>query len=386
MQFLALRAAKLRFLTVEITKLKFCNFLSGDKIMVKAIRLFFKFLSVMIVLALAVLSLVLGLALYLNSPPKRIPVPLEESMRLEKDGELFIEVRDGESAFSVGRRLETAGVIRNRYFWSFLFRLDGDQVKTGSYKIELPASQIKIRSVLTGGDQILVKVTIPEGVTLKKTAGILEEAGICAAESFLAASSAKEILDAYNVPNPTMEGYLYPDTYLFPLGYPASKVAETMADTFFSRLDGICPEAVSMSASELNTRVVLASIVEREYRVPEEAALMAGVFFNRLKIGMALQSCATVVYVITEVRGMPHPSQLLNRDLEIRDPYNTYLRPGLPPGPISAPGGTALKAAFYPGSSDYLYFRLTDLSTGRHYFSRTLDDHIRAGNLYVKER
>jgi len=354
--------------------------------MVKAIRVFFKFLSAIIALAMVVLAIVLGLAVYFNSPPERAPFPLEESMRLEKDGELFIEIRDGESASSVGRRLETAGVIRNQYFWYLLFRLDNEQIKTGSYKFELPASQIKIRSILTGGEQILVKVTIPEGVTLKKTAAILEEAGICGAEKFLAASSSKEFLDVYHVPCPTMEGYLFPDTYLFPLGYPASKVVQTMADTFYSRLESIYPKAGSMSAEELNTRVVVASIVEREYRVPEEAPLMAGVFFNRLKIGMALQSCATVVYVITEIQGKPHPEQLFNRDLEIRDPYNTYLRPGLPPGPISAPGETALKAAFYPSSSDYLYFRLTDLNTGRHYFSRTLDDHIQAGNLYVKGR
>jgi UPF0755 protein len=354
--------------------------------MVKAIRLFFKFFSVIIAMALVAFSIALGLAAYFNSPPEKTPVPVEEGMRLEKDGDLFIEVREGESALSVGRRLETAAVIRSRYFWHLMFRLDGEQVKAGSYKIELPASQIKIRSILTGGDQMLVKVTIPEGVTLKKTAGILEDAGICAADKFLAASFSKEILGAYHVPGPTMEGYLYPDTYLFPLGYPASKVVEAMADTFFSRLGGIFPGAGSMSASELNTRVVVASIVEREYRVPEEAAIMAEVFFNRLKIGMALQSCATVVYVITEIQGRPHPAQLFNRDLEIKDPYNTYLRPGLPPGPISAPGETALKAAFYPAPSDYLYFRLVDLSSGRHYFSRTLDDHIRAGNLYVKER
>jgi len=354
--------------------------------MVKAVRIFFKFLSAIIAFAMIVLSIVLGIAVYFNSPPKKAPFPVEESMRLEKDGDLFIEVREGESAFSIGRRLETAGVIRNRYFWSVLFRLDNDQVKTGFYKFELPASSIKIRSILTGGDQVMVKVTIPEGVTLKKTAGILEDAGICAADKFLAASSSKEILDAYHVPGSTMEGYLFPDTYLFPLGYPASKVVEAMADNFFTRLESIAPEAASMSASELNTRVVIASIVEREYRVPEEAALMAGVFFNRLKIGMALQSCATVVYVITEIQGRQHPEQLFNRDLEIRDPYNTYFRPGLPPGPISAPGETALKAAFYPSASDYLYFRLTDLSTGRHYFSRTLDDHIAAGNLYVKGR
>ena len=184
-----------------------------------------------------------------------------------------------------------------------------------------------------------------------------------------------------------MEGYLFPETYLFPLGYPAPKVITAMADTFFSRLDSISPGAAgSMSPSELNRLVILASIVEREYRVSEEAAVMAGVFFNRLKIGMALQSCATVEYVITEIQGRPHPEQLFNRDLEIRDPYNTYLRPGLPPGPISAPGETALRAVFNPAQSDYLYFRLTDQGTGRHYFSRTLDDHIRAGALYVKGR
>jgi UPF0755 protein len=111
---------------------------------------------------------------------------------------------------------------------------------------------------------------------------------------------------------------------------------------------------------------------------------MAGVFYNRLSIGMALQSCATVEYVITEIQGRPHPELLYTRDTEIRDPYNTYIRPGLPPGPISAPGAAALRAAFFPEESNFLYFRLVDSEAGRHYFSRTLDDHIRAGVLYVK--
>jgi UPF0755 protein len=139
-----------------------------------------------------------------------------------------------------------------------------------------------------------------------------------------------------------------------------------------------------MSGSELNRRIIIASIVEREYRVDEEAPLMAGVFYNRLDIGMALQSCATVEYIITEIQGRPHPDVLYTRDIEIRDPYNTYIRPGLPPGPISAPGAVALAAAFQPASSNYLYFRLIDPEAGRHYFSQTLDDHIKAGLLYVK--
>ncbi|HOX92645.1 MAG TPA: endolytic transglycosylase MltG, partial [Spirochaetales bacterium] len=126
------------------------------------------------------------------------------------------------------------------------------------------------------------------------------------------------------------------------------------------------------------------SIVEREYRLPEEAPRMASVFLNRLKIGMALQSCATVVYVITQRLGKPHPSRLFDRDLEIPDPFNTYRQPGLPPAPIANPGLVALSAVFRPESSRYLYFRLVDEASGRHYFSETLDEHIRAGSLSVK--
>ena len=344
----------------------------------------FSIIAALLVIACA---LILGGAAYFNAPPEKPPslgLTAEEAMKIEEDGALLLEVRGGETAYSVGRRLENAGIIRSRYFWNLLSRLGKEYIKTGTYRIELPASQITIRSILINGEQLLVKITVPEGATLKKTARILEEEGICGAEEFLAAAASREILDAYHVPGATMEGYLYPDTYLVPLAFPAPKVVSVMADNFFNRLGEIAPEARSMTTDELNKRIIIASIVEREYRVPEEAALMAGVFYNRLNIGMSLQSCATVEYVITEIQGRVHPEVLYNRDLEIRDPYNTYIRPGLPPGPISAPGETALRAAFNPVQSDYFYFRLTDPESGRHYFSRTLDDHIKAGTLYVK--
>jgi UPF0755 protein len=181
-----------------------------------------------------------------------------------------------------------------------------------------------------------------------------------------------------------MEGYLYPDTYLFPLEYPAVKVIQAMADNFFVRLGEIDETTITMPPEALNRLVILASIVEREYRLNEEAPEMAGVFFNRMDIGMALQSCATVEYIITEIQGRPHPELLSTRDTEIRDPYNTYIRPGLPPGPISAPGAVALSAVLAPSKNTYLYFRLIDPDSGKHYFSNTLDDHIRAGKLYLK--
>jgi UPF0755 protein len=357
-----------------------------------AARRISKFLSVCIALILFFFFLVLSAFMYFNSPPAASPnpagqdAPPGERLFIDKDGSLFLEVRSGETAFSVGNRLEEAGVIRNRYFWYVLSRLTKEYIKTGAYRIELPAGQIRIHSLLVSGEQILVRLTVPEGATLRKTARIMEEAGVCDASSFLAAAASQEILDSYGIPGKTMEGYLFPETYFFPYSFPAEKVVAAMADTFFSRLKEIAPESLGMGNNELFQKVIIASIVEREYRVDEEAALMAGVFYNRLNIGMALQSCATVEYVITEIQGRPHPEILYNRDIEIRDPYNTYLTPGLPPGPISAPGKTALEAAFNPSPGAYLYFRLTDPGAGRHYFSRTLDDHIRAGALYVKRR
>jgi UPF0755 protein len=324
--------------------------------------------------------------MYLNRPPGELPViPAGvDTLKFGDDGDLIIDVRSGESAISVGRRLEDAGVIKSALLWSLLFHTSKETIKAGVYSLALPLSQLEIRSILVSGRQLLVRVMFPEGGTLKKSARILEEAGVCSAGDFLAAARDTALRESYGVAGETMEGYLYPDTYLFPKAYPAEQVVRTMADTFFAKLTAIDSGALGLSWEELNRTVIIASIVEREYRVSEEAPLMAGVFYNRLRIGMALQSCATVEYIITEIQGRPHPEVLYNRDIEIRDPYNTYIRPGLPPGPISAPGETALKAAFYPEQSNYLYFRLIDPGAGQHYFSQTLDGHIRAGILYVK--
>lgn len=327
--------------------------------------------------------LALGVVMYCNSPPMGYPQAVP-GITLEASDTVLLEIRKGETARSVGMRLEEAGLIRSRYFWAFINRVQKEFIKSGNYRLYVPVSQLAIHRTLVSGKQVLSRITIPEGVTLKKAAQIFEDNGICPAADFLEAARDKEIIDFYKIPGNTLEGYLFPDTYFFPAEYPAHRVIQTMAGTFFEKLKVIEPEALVMEPMELYRRVIVASIVEREYRQKEEAALMTGVFFNRLNIGMALQSCATVEYVITEIQGRPHPEVLYNRDLEIRDPYNTYLVPGLPPGPISSPGATALYASFNPQKSDYLYFRLTDPVRGMHYFSRTLDDHIKAGLLYLK--
>jgi len=357
-----------------------------------------RFFAVLIGIALVFIPSLLAVIMYFNEPPAashRHPnassyghdAALEEDgIRKDENGGYFIDVRKGESAQSVGLRLERAGLIKNRYFWHLLCRYYKESIKTGTYRLEIPATQIAINRILVSGRQILYRVTIPEGVTLRKAANILQDAGICASGDFLAAAENNEIISRYRIPNTSMEGYLFPDTYLFSAGYPAELVIKSMADNFFQRIEKIDESALLLTPEELNQKVIIASIVEREYQIVQEAPIMAGVFFNRLAIGMALQSCATIEYIITEIQSKPHPSVLYNIDLEIKDPYNTYIKPGLPPGPISAPGAIALEAAFKPSKNDYLFFRLNDETSGRHYFSKTLDEHIKAGQLFTKGR
>ena len=359
---------------------------NGKGTIPKSLRVILIVFSSLIAGALLLAFGLVWAAMHFNSAPDGPPLSRGSlaGARLEDPATVIFDVREGESAVAVGRRLEQAGLIRSRLFWDLLSRYEKEFLKTGTYRIPVPSSQTEIRSILVEGRQILLRVTIPEGVTLKKAAAIIGGTGICSGEDFLDAAADQNILRSYQIPGTTMEGYLYPETYFFPGAYPADRVIRTMADTFFDRVREIAPESTELGPKELNDAVILASIVEREYRVEEEAAIMAGVFYNRIKINMSLESCATVEYIITEIQGKPHPSVLLYADIEIKDPYNTYVNRGLPPGPISFPGRAALNAVFRPAETDYLFFRLVDEKAGRHYFSKTLDAHIKAGALFVK--
>ena len=358
------------------------------KIIKRIIGIFAAFLGLAIILS----GTAVFLLMHFNSPPEFSyeKAELQDGVTVEKNEisgtVVHFEVKKDEIAQSVGQRLAGASLIRNEYFWLLLCRYSGEHIKAGRYRITLPATLIEIHSLLVSGRQALQRVSIPEGFTLKKTAKILEELDICPAEAFMAAAFDPEIVSRYRIPGLSMEGYLYPDTYLFQNNYPAEKVIEAMADNFFKNIENIDENLRKLNPDDLNNLVILASIIEREYMLPEEAPEMAGVFKNRLNIGMALQSCATVVYIITEILDRPHPEILSNRDIEIQNPYNTYIRTGLPPGPISSPGAVSLKAAYFPAANNYLYFRLVDPNSGKHYFSKNLDEHIKAGKLYVKGR
>jgi UPF0755 protein len=300
------------------------------------------------------------------------------------EGGIFT-VERGDSATVIAAALEERGFIRSALAFKLLARIEGEgaSLQAGSYRIEPSMGAREILRLFVSGRQAMTRVTVPEGFTLSQIARLLQELGVTGYDDFLAAARSRPLLAELGIPGDSSEGYLFPDTYFFSSDFPADKVVRAMAGAFFKRLAAM-PETASLSPGELRERIILASIVEREYKDAEEAPLMASVFYNRVKIGMALQSCATVVYVITERQGKPHPEVILDRDLKIADPYNTYAQRGLPPGPISNPGMTALDAAFRPAKTPYLYFRLTDAAAGRHHFSETLEEHIDARKLYIK--
>jgi UPF0755 protein len=330
------------------------------------------------ILALASLVLVLGGAmavLALLSAPARIAA---------QGGRLFT-VERGEGAQSIANRLEKDGLIRSAFAFRILGRIKGTSsgLKAGTYRIEPDMGTAAILDLLGSGKQALVRVTIPEGYTLNQSARLLERSGISKAEEFLAACRDPELIKGLGLEASSLEGYLFPDTYYLPLSMGGPESARMMVKNFRQKIAGIA-EASAFSPPELQERVILASIIEREYKLDSEAPLISSVFLNRLRIRMALQSCATVVYVITERLGKPHPEVIYDRDLKIADPFNTYLKPGLPPGPISNPGLTALTAAFRPEKSSFLYFRLVDAEKGKHHFSQTLEEHLDARKLFIK--
>ncbi|MCX7787778.1 MAG: endolytic transglycosylase MltG [Spirochaetes bacterium] len=317
-----------------------------------------------------------ALAGYLNSP-----------VSTNGEGEEEFSILKGESVSTIADRLEQKGLIRSADFLIWLSRWKGTekQYRVGHYRIPKGKSTLFVHDLLVKGVQALYRVTIPEGWTISRIGRLLESKGIVSVSEFLSASKQEEILKKYGIPTSSVEGYLFPETYYFPKDYPAIRVIERMVETFFQRLATIVQEKPLPTGKELLDKVILASIIEREYRDPEEAPMISSVFYNRLKIRMPLGSCATVEYVLTEELGKPHPDMLTYEDLEVPSPYNTYKHSGLPPGPICNPGETALKAAFYPAETDYRYFVLKDPEGGRHHFSKTLQEHMQAKVVYLKK-
>ena len=242
----------------------------------------------------------------------------------------------------------------------------------------------QILKLLSSGQQEYIKISIPEGFTISKIAELLEENRVCSKNDFINISKDKNLLSKYQIPADSCEGYLFPDTYFFTLGMKTETVICSMLDNFFEKIKTI-PNLSEKNPEDLFYTVRLASIVEREYRLEEEAPLIASVFQNRLRYNIGLYSCATVVYILTEIEGRPHPDRILIEDTKIDSPYNTYKNAGLPPGAISNPGIVALNAATNPPKTNYYFFQVADPQTGRHVFTKSFEEHIENHNLVSKK-
>ena len=350
------------------------------------------FVGLVVVVALAA-----GAGFYLNTPPPAAAVAPTASdaaaaptdaaeADAEADGVRLFTVEAGEPLAAIADRLFLEGAIRSPLLLRGVAELRGTDTgfKAGYFSLPVGATTLEIHDLLVEGHQELVKVTIPEGWTINKVASLLEENDIVAADAFIDVARDPAFMARYGVAAFSAEGYLFPDTYLFPRRFPAEAVVAQMVDNFFGRLGEIYPGYAFEDPREVHDRLIVASIVEREYRVMEEAPLIASVFYNRLGVDVGLESCATLQYIITEIQGKPHPERIFHSDLRIDSDYNTYKWHGLPPGPISNPGLTALQAAFFPPDTDYWYFVVRDPATGRHYFSSDLDEHNEAKFLYLK--
>jgi UPF0755 protein len=290
----------------------------------------------------------------------------------------FVLLRPGWSVRHIAQTLQQEGVIRSApAFLAVHYALGKGSLKAGEYKFEAPASAFQVRDRLLRGDVFARTVVVPEGYSIFDIAQAVEQAGLGKAADFLAVAQHDTALVRDLDPQATsLEGYLFPDTYQFTRIDTMHDIAATMVHRFRQTA-----QKIGLSGNPNMHRIVtMASIVEKETAAPEERALVAGVYYNRLEKNMLLGADPTVIYAALlagRYRGTIYQS-----DLESDSPYNTYRFAGLPPGPIANPGAASLQAAMHPQKSEYLYF-VSD-AAGHHRFSSSAAEHERNVVAYRK--
>jgi UPF0755 protein len=323
------------------------------------------------------LVIITGIILY-TSYRNSIYNPISNQVGTKK---MEVVINKGSGPSQIADTLYNEGLIRNKTTFRIYMKLSklDRKIKAGKYEFTTDMNVVDIVDKMVKGQVKLdtIKVTIPEGYEIKNIAEAVEKAGLVKKEDFLkAAQEGKYSYDFLkDLPDRSvkLEGYLFPDTYEFSKDATAEEIINRMLERFDEVFNSdMRQKAKSMNLS-IDKIVTMASIVEREAKVAEERPVVAAVFYNRLKIKMPLQSCATIQYALGERK-----EKLLNKDLEIKSPYNTYKNGGLPIGPIANPGKASLEAALNPADVKYLYFVLTDPVKGTHTFTVSYDDFLNA--------
>ena len=320
-------------------------------------------------LALFLIAVLGGCAAWVDSQINR-------PYRGHRPEKVFVDVPHGTSRLGVAKILRQNDVIRSELafalFSAWHFR---KQLQAGEYYFDHPVNSREVFWKVARGQIYVHTITIPEGWTMLDIAAEFERQGICSREEFLTAAHNTSLIANLAPTANSLEGFLFPSTYDFTRHATCGGAVKRMVQNFRAVWDTITPAPAPPPGVALDAlqQVTLASLVERETPEPEERPLVAGVFYNRLRLGDPLQCDPTVQYAMA-LAG--HPEKNVHAvDLKINSPYNTYLHRGLPPGPIANPGEASLRAALGPTKTDYLYFVADD--AGGHAFSRTLAEHNR---------
>jgi UPF0755 protein len=299
-------------------------------------------------------------------------------------------INPGETAATIAPRLQREGLIADSQLFLYLVRYRGvdAQLEAGEYELRPNMTMNEIIETLQHGRLREVSVTIPEGKRAEEVAAVLEERGLVDAEAFVAlvreGSTGYDFLaDRPSGAPASLEGFLFPETYRIPIDYDAAQILDLMLVTFGERFSPEMRQAVAERGMSIYEVVTLASIVEREAVIAEERPIIASVYLNRLEQGMYLQSDPTVQYALGYQQDTAQWWKVpmsLDEDVLVDSPYNTYMYPGLPPGPICSPGLASIQAVLEPADTTYLFF--FSKFDGSHAFAETYEEHLHNQELY----
>jgi UPF0755 protein len=287
----------------------------------------------------------------------------------------FIEIPQGAGSRTIGDRLVAAGVVRDSATYRLALYMSGQgrHLQAGDYRFDRPMTPFEVIDKIARGDVIVITVTFREGLSIAEMSKIFESHGLGKAAEFVTAASDPEPIRELDAEAKDLEGYLFPDTYPLSPKTDAAQLVRLMVQRFMHAFSPDLRQKATDRSLSIRRAVTLASIVEKETGRADERPLVAAVYANRLRIGMALQCDPTVIYALQ--RSGKYNGNLKREDLSMDSPYNTYRKPGLPPGPIASPGRAALEAAVEPAKASFLYF--VSKNDGSHIFASTLDEHNR---------
>src|SRR5688572_13553080 len=289
--------------------------------------------------------------------------------------EQFVIVAPGTGTAAIGRRLVEAGVVRDELAFRAALWWTGRSrdLQAGEYRFDRPLAAVDVIERLARGDVYTRRITFPEGLTIREMAELYEKREFGSRAAFVEAAANVALISDLDSEAVDLEGYLFPETYALPRDTPATRLIAMMVDRFRATYLDAWRRRAEEQGLTMRQVVTLAALVEKETGQPAERPIVAAVYRNRLKIGMALQADPTVVYAMQKAG--TYNGNIRRDDLAIDSPYNTYRYPGLPPGPIAAPGARAIEAVLMPAAVNYLYF--VSRNDGSHVFSQTLEEHNR---------